>query len=70
MAMSRDPESYRIDESLLLSRRCGNDTTPLVSMVPDQPYSRGVVTSQGRTNSPQYMAFLKRARDEAKRARP
>lgn len=69
MAMPSDFQPYRADERALLSQRCGNDTTPLVSLVRDEAYTRGTVTSTGRTNSPQYMAFLKRAREEAKRGR-
>jgi hypothetical protein len=45
--------------------RHGDDTTPLVSMVPDPPPSHwGKVTSQARTCSPQYIEFLKKNRKE------
>lgn len=43
-------------------RGAGNDTTPLVTLVRDEPYSRGCVTSSARTASDQYQAFLERAR--------
>lgn len=43
------------------SRR-GNDTTPLISMVRDKQYSRGMLTSQGRTASRAYQEFLERNR--------
>jgi hypothetical protein len=48
--------------------RSPNDTTPLVAMVPDEPYRKGMITSNARTASLQYLAFLERARrDRSKR---
>lgn len=39
----------------------GDDSTPLVSLVPEPPPSHwGKLTSQSRTLSPQYVQFLKR----------
>lgn len=49
------------DEDILDRERLsyGNDSTPLVSLVPDQPPSHwGSLTSQSRTLSPQYLKFL------------
>lgn len=51
-----------LDASDIDRRRYGNDTTPLMALVPDQPYSRGVLTSTGRTASESYLAFLRRAK--------
>lgn len=47
-----------------LAKRYGNDTTPIMALVHDQPYSRGGLTSEGRTNSESYAAFVRRARKE------
>lgn len=44
-------------------QRHGDDTTPIMALVRDQPYGRGGITSESRTASPAYMAFLKRARE-------
>lgn len=42
----------------------GDDTPPLMAKVPEPPPSHwGKVTSQGRTASPQYMAFLKKHKE-------
>lgn len=41
-----------------------NDTTPLMALVRDVPYSRGCLTSESRTASAEYQAFLERARNE------
>jgi hypothetical protein len=39
--------------------RCGNDSTPLMSLVPEPPPAHwGRMTSTARTLSPQYLAFL------------
>jgi hypothetical protein len=43
-------------------QRSPNDTTPLVAMVPDEPYCKGMITSNARTASQQYLDFLERAR--------
>ena len=52
-----------IDETELRSR-CGDDTPPLMSRVPEPPPSHwGKLTSQSRTLSPQYMAFLKKHKE-------
>lgn len=48
------------------TRRYGDDTPPLFSSVRDQPYSRGCMTSQARTMSPQYIAFLKKHSKEVR----
>lgn len=50
-------------------RRFGDDTPPLFSSVRDQPYSRGCLTSQARTTSPQYIEFLKRHHKEVRDGR-
>lgn len=57
-----------IDSREFESRR-GHDTTPLMALVHDKPYSRGGLTSVGRTNSESYAAFVRRARKEAENAR-
>ena len=36
----------------------GDDSTPLMALVPDGQYSRGKLTSSARTNSEQYLKFL------------
>lgn len=43
--------------------RYGDDTTPLVALVPDQPTHWGKLTSAPRTASPQYLEFLKRHKE-------
>jgi hypothetical protein len=58
-----------IDPRELSSRRYGDDSTPLVALVHDKAYSRGGLTSQGRTNSESYAAFVRRAQKEFKRER-
>jgi hypothetical protein len=50
-----------IDHREFDSRR--NDTTPLMALVRDKPYSRGTLTSEGRTASREYQAFLERNRN-------
>ena len=50
-----------IDQREFDSRR--NDTTPLMALVRDKPYSRGTLTSEGRTASREYQAFLERNRN-------
>lgn len=60
-----DPEHYaEIRE--IRGIRGGHDSTPLVALVPEDPYRRGSITSQARTASEQYQAFLKRSTREAK----
>jgi hypothetical protein len=44
----------------------GDDSTPLVALVRDQPYARGSLTSEGRTASREYQAFLERNRNGRK----
>jgi hypothetical protein len=44
----------------------GEDSTPLVALVRDQPYGRGSLTSEGRTASREYQAFLERNRNGRK----
>lgn len=44
-------------------QKAGDDTTPIMALVRDQPYSRGGITSESRTASPSYAAFLKRVKD-------
>ena len=44
----------------------GDDSTPLVALVRDQPYGRGSLTSEGRTASREYQAFLERNRNGRK----
>ena len=53
-----------IDQREFDSRR--NDTTPLMALVRDKPYSRGTLTSEGRTASREYQAFLERNRNGRK----
>lgn len=53
-----------IDHREFDSRR--NDTTPLMALVRDKPYSRGTLTSEGRTASREYQAFLERNRNGRK----
>jgi hypothetical protein len=44
----------------------GNDSTPLMNIVRDPAYCRGTLTSESRTASREYMAFLERNRDGRK----
>jgi hypothetical protein len=45
----------------------GDDSPPLMRLVPEPPPSHwGKITSEARTLSPQYIEFLKRARDGKK----
>lgn len=47
--------------------RYGDDTPPLMASVPEPlPSHWGKTTSQARTTSPQYMAFLNRHRESMK----
>lgn len=47
-----------------LQGRYGDDTPPLMSKVPEPPPSHwGKLTSQSRTLSPQYLAFLKKHKE-------
>lgn len=46
-----------------LQAKHGDDSTPLVSLVRDQPSHLGIVTSQSRTLSPQYLEFLERSKE-------
>jgi hypothetical protein len=62
MAMIDDDD---IDKREFESRR-GNDSTPLMALVRDQPYVRGMLTSEGRTASREYQAFLERNRNGRK----
>ena len=61
------------DEPLIDPRefpqRAGDDTTPIMALVRDQPYGRGGITSEGRTTSQAYLDFVKRAREQANAAR-
>lgn len=44
--------------------RYGNDTTPLMALVPESPPSHwGKLTSTARTLSPQYLAFLNKHKE-------
>jgi hypothetical protein len=54
-----------IDHREFESRR-GDDSTPLMALVRDQPYVRGKLTSEGRTTSREYQAFLERNRNGRK----
>jgi hypothetical protein len=49
-----------------LNVSAGDDTTPLVALVRDQPYGRGSLTSEGRTASRAYQEFLERNRNGRK----
>jgi hypothetical protein len=62
MTMAVDDDE--IDHREFDSRR--NDTTPLMALVRDKPYSRGTLTSEGRTASREYQAFLERNRNGRK----
>lgn len=42
-----------------LEKRGGDDSPPLFNYVRDEPYRRGVLTSQARTASDSYQRFLK-----------
>jgi len=53
-----------IDHREFDSRR--TDTTPLMALVQDKPYCRGTLTSEGRTASREYQAFLERNRNGRK----
>jgi len=44
----------------------GDDSPPLMNLVRDKPYCRGTLTSQGRTASREYQAFLERNRNARK----
>lgn len=48
----------RLDERDI-ERRGGDDSPPLMNYVRDEPYRRGVLTSQARTASSSYQRFLK-----------
>lgn len=52
-----------------LQARGGNDSTPLISLVHDKHYSRGGLTSESRTASSSYQAFVRRAQKEFKHVR-
>jgi hypothetical protein len=56
-----EADEEHVDGREFDSRR--NDTTPLMALVRDPQYSRGMLTSQGRTASAQYQAFLQRSKD-------
>lgn len=43
--------------------RYGDDTPPVFASVRDDNYSRGSLTSQPRTASPAYVAFLQRHKE-------
>lgn len=43
--------------------RHGNDSTPLMALVREKQYCRGTLTSEGRTASREYQAFLERNRE-------
>jgi|688.fasta_scaffold263137_3 hypothetical protein len=52
------------DEQELRNQRTGDDSPPLMSMVPEPPPSHwGKLTGQSRTLSPQYVAFLNRGKE-------
>lgn len=55
----------RIDiEEFRAATRSGEDTTPLMALVPEAPPSHwGKITSTPRTASPQYLAFLARHKE-------
>lgn len=47
-----------------LHDKVGDDSTPLISLVREDPPSHwGSLTSQSRTLSPQYLAFLNRHKE-------
>lgn len=48
----------RLDERDI-ERRGGDDSPPLMNYVRDEPYRRGVLTSQARTASSSYQRFLR-----------
>lgn len=50
-------EDSRVDERDL-EKRGGDDSPPLFNYVHDEPYRRGVLTSQARTASDSYQRFL------------
>jgi hypothetical protein len=59
MAMTSDDDE--IERQLSYHPRCGDDSPPLMSLVPEPPPSHwGKLTGQSRTLSPQYMKFLGR----------
>lgn len=64
MVMKMAVDDDEIDHREFDSRR--NDTTPLMALVRDKPYSRGTLTSEGRTASREYQAFLERNRNGRK----
>jgi hypothetical protein len=64
MGMTMAVDDDEIDHREFDSRR--NDTTPLMALVRDKPYSRGTLTSEGRTASREYQAFLERNRNGRK----
>lgn len=51
------------------AQRAGDDTTPIMALVRDQPYSRGGITSESRTASQVYLDFVQRAKEQADAAR-
>jgi len=51
------------------AQKAGDDTTPLVALVRDQPYGRGGITSESRTASQAYLDFVQRAKEQAHAAR-
>lgn len=61
MATDDDPI---LDVSRDFEPRYGNDTTPLMAIVPEPPPSHwGKLTSAARTLSPQYLAFLNKHKE-------
>lgn len=48
-----------------LPSKAGDDTTPIMALVRDQPYARGGITSESRTSSQAYVDFVNRARNQA-----
>lgn len=51
-------------EEFRSATRSGDDTTPLMALVPEPPPSHwGKITSTPRTASPQYVAFLNRHKE-------
>lgn len=67
--MTTDSDDFdypAVEDLIVVDGGTGDDTTPLVALVRDAGYSRGSLTSSSRTNSEQYMRFLKGKANESR----
>lgn len=59
MTIESDDFEPAVEDLIVIEGGSGDDTTPLMALVRDVGYSRGSLTSSSRTNSEQYLRFLK-----------